>query len=284
MTLDAGVTNNSFSLTISIPSVKGRVTPLPRQNSQGYANKPKKPAPVGKEMVLNAEMGDARCQALLTIEVMPPKGGRIHFGKMYKEVIVPLLKPFNVAVCVTDRWNSILLLDQLRDDHGIVTFQYSLRYKDFEAIRSYMEGGMLKLPKPEMQGDSPGDIVQKVQTFDQQEYPKCFDGRPVDHLILQFLTVQDTGRSVDKGPNLTDDSFRTVALAMHYMRDIEFVRTYLAGNARERSEGLGLVAAPGSGDQTQQSYGMSSDAKRAVVAMPGGGGSDSSNVFARSRQ
>jgi hypothetical protein len=287
MTLDAGVSNNSFCLSVSLPVAKGRITPPARQTSAGYAKKPKRPpVPGSNEMNLNTDVGiaGARCQTLLTIEVMPPPGGRIHFERMYKEAIVPLLQPFNVKVVIADRWNSILMLDRLRDEHGVDTFQYSLRYKDFEAARSYVEGGMLSLPRPESLTGDPIEAIDEILSFDQQEYPTCFLTRPIDHLVMQFLTVQDTGRVVDKGPNLTDDSFRTVMLAMHFLRDIEFVNTYLSGSDRERSSGMGLVAAPGG--EAQQSVSLSGDNSRALIAMPGGGGGagESGNVFARTRR
>lgn len=280
MTLDAGVTNNSFSLAISFPVAKASLKVPPRQGSVGYAKKPTKPQPPDKEkrLDLNVESGEnLRCQTQLIVEVIPPKGGRINFKAMMKFCIVPLLVPFNVKVVVTDRWNSILLLDTLRDDHGVDTFQYSLRYKDFEAIRSYIEGGRLQGPALESRS------LEDILSFDQDGYPYCFEGRPIDHTLLQFCTVQDTGRTVDKGPNLTDDSFRAMMLAMHYLRDIDFVRQYLAGPDKSRFMGGGLVAAPGGDSQQSSVIAMSSNGSRGMIAAPGGGG-ETSNVFARTKK
>lgn len=280
MTLDAGVSNNSFSLAISIPVAKGNVTSQPRQGSGGYEKKPKRPM-VNQPLDLNTESGEhLRCQVLAVLEVMPPKGGRINFNKMFKNVLVPLLKPFNVQVVVTDRWNSILLLDQLRDEHDQHTFQYSLRYKDFESIKSYAEGGRVQVPVYESRN------LEEVLDFDQESYPACFIDKPLDHLALQFLTVQDNGRTVDKGPNLTDDSFRAVALATHYLRNIDFVKEYLSGHTTKSGKGGGLVAMPG-GDGGGQSVHSMTGSNRALVAMAGGsgsGGGDTGNTFARTRR
>lgn len=277
MTLDAGVSNNSFSLAISIPVAKGRVTPQPRQNSGGYERKPKRPM-VDRPLDLNSESGEnLRTQVLAILEVMPPKGGKINFNKMYKNVLVPLLKPFNVQVVVTDRWNSILLLDMLRDEHGVATFQYSLRYKDFEAIKSYTEGGRVQLPQYESRD------LDEVLSFDQESYPTCFTDRPIDHMALQFLTVQDNGRTVDKGPNLTDDSFRAVSLAVHYLRNIDFVKEYLSGHAVNSGKGGGLVAMPGGDGGGQQNHHAMTGSSRGLVAQAGSGG-EGGNTFSRSNR
>lgn len=278
-TIDSGVSNNSFSLTISIPVARGRITSPPKQNSLGYANKPKKPVMQSRPLDLNTDQvdgGSVRGKALFTIEVIPPKNGRINFNRVLNETLVPLLKPYNVQVVVTDRWQNILLLDTLRDEHGINTFQYSLRYKDFEVIRSYIEGGMFECPATESD-------FEDVATFDNAAYPYCFEGRPIDHLALQFMTVQDNGRTVDKGPNLTDDSFRSIALAVHYVRDIDFVTQYLSGPDKSRSVGGGLVAAPG-GEASGSVVAMSSNAARALVAAPGGAGGDGGNTFSRTKR
>lgn len=278
MTIDAGVTNNSFSLAIGIPVAKGKITSQPRQNSQGYERKPKRPM-VNQPLDLNTENGDQlRAQILCALEVIPPKNSRINFNAMFNKVLVPLLKPFNVQAVVTDRWNSILLLDQLRDEHDQHTFQYSLRYKDFEAIKSYCEGGRVQLPVYEERS------LEEVLDFDQEGYPGCFIDKPISHLALQFLTVQDNGRTVDKGPNLTDDTFRAVALQVQYLRNIDFVKEYLSGNSTKSGKGGGLVAMPG-GDGGQQSVHTMTGSNRALVAMAGGsGGGESGNTFARTKR
>lgn len=294
MTMDSGVTSNSFSLSISIPVVSGVIRPQPRQSAQGFTQQRKGATPLAdarlrvqekvqrqlnsRPLDINSDNNgeNLKCRVLATLEVIPPKGGRINFRAMYERAIVPLLKPFNVRVLVTDRWQNILLLDQARDHHNIDTFQYSLRYTDFEAIRSYMEGGRLECPATETRP------FEDILTFDHKAYPYCFENRPIDHLALQFLTVQDTGRTVDKGPNLTDDSFRSVALAMHYLKNIDFVKSYLSGQSTMKSHGGGLVAMPGGdgGGGNQTSHTLTGNANRALVAT-GSGGSDAGNTFAR---
>ncbi len=277
MTLDAGESNNSFSLAISIPMRKGKLTDRPKPNSQGFAKVPARPVP-SKEISLNVDLGDHRSMTIAVIEIIPPKNGRINFNRVYENVIVPLLKPFNVAVCVTDRWNSILLLDRLHDEHGVATFQYSLRYADFVAIKSYVEGGMVSLPRTESE-DPTG-----ISTFDETQYPYCFESRPIDHLALQFQTVQDGVRTVSKGANLTDDSFRSVALAIHYLRNAEFVKLYLSGDALNSGRGGGLVASPGGNDQSVGAVvSLTGHSNKALVAV-GSSSGDSGTTFARSKR
>jgi len=289
MTLDAGEVNNSFSLSISIPVLRGQTADRPKPNSQGFASlvrvdsrgvsKPKVLAPQ-REVNLNTDQGlNHRCVVLGCLEVMPATGGRINFNQMFKKVIVPLLQPFNVQAVVTDRWNSILMLDQLYDDHGVATFQYSLRYSDFVAIRSYMEGDMVQLPRTE------SEEFTSIATFDETGYPYCFEHRPIDHLALQLQTVQDGQRTVTKGPNLTDDTFRTIALAVHYLRNTEFVKQYLSGGIRNSGRGGGLVAAPGSADNNGSlaTVSMTGYSNKALIAV-GNGSGEAGTTFARSKR
>jgi len=49
-------------------------------------------------------------------------------------------------------------------------------------------------------------------SFDAEAYPMCYKGYPVEHMVLQMLTVQDTGTQVNKGDGLTDDLWRATCL------------------------------------------------------------------------
>ena len=236
LAIDAGETNNSFSVTIGIPSLKGKeslgsngsglgkLIDQRRQHRQSLLNSKLVQA-------VNPETTKVLIQAV--IEVIPPKTGRLNHKKLFSDLIIPLLAPFNVKVAVADRWNSILMLDSL-EELGITTFQYSMRYNDFENIRDIAENDALTLPKMETS-------LEQISNFDQRSYPHCFDGRPIDHLMLQFQTVQDGGRTVNKGDGFTDDTYRSVALATRYLRDTEFVLSYLAGGSIKANSQRALV-------------------------------------------
>lgn len=274
LTIDAGEVNNSFALSLSIPVLKGRITDRPKTNSQGFVTKPGRQVPV-PAVNINAEQGsEHRCIVLACIEVIPPVAGRINFNQLFNKGILPLLKPFNVQVVVADRWNSIFMLDKLHDEHHVQTFQYSLKYADFVAIKSYMEGGLVSLPSLE------ADSFDTVATFDQQAYPFCFERRPMDHLALQLMTVQDGTRTVIKGPNLTDDTFRTVALAVHYLRNAQFVKDYLSGSMLSSGRGGGLVASPSGEASVSTVVSLTHNSSRALVAV-GSSSGEGGSTFAR---
>jgi hypothetical protein len=87
LSIDAGVTNNSFSMTLlhRNPNEKGPKVVVP-----------------------------------LMVEVIPEKGTmHLNFAKIVSELIHPIIDQFNVQGVVADRWQSILLLHQLAEDFGI---------------------------------------------------------------------------------------------------------------------------------------------------------------------
>lgn len=265
LAIDAGETNNSFSLVIGVPMLTGKELPTHVIRNTLKTKMPKvKP--------LNTELKN-RVTIQAVIEIIPPSNGKVNFAKMFKSAIVPLLEPFNVKAVVADRWNSVLLLDELRENHKVETFQYSLRYSDIEMIRSMVETeDYLSMPRLESSNFS------DVQNFQQRNYPHCFEGRPVDHLALQFQTVKDYGRTVGKGSGMTDDTFRAVALACFFLGNVQFVCDYLSGGAKKRGN-MGLGAIAGSSGTTSSTVQSSSNPSLGVAAV--GNGSSSATVFGR---
>ena len=114
-----------------------------------------------------------------------------------------------------------------------------------------MEDKQVLLPKPETED------IEKLMAYDQSAYPHCFKHRPVDHFVLQLLTVQDTGNGVIKGDNLTDDIARAAMLCFKLLLD-------------EKYDEL-LNATP---EVPQQAY---SDVKQAVVSKGYSGGGHAGN-------
>jgi hypothetical protein len=143
----------------------------------------------------------------IVAEVMPLPGVPLNHTRIFEELIHPIISRQNVVYVCADRWNSIKLLSDIEAEYGILTKQYSLKYRDFFNFRVMMEQQQVHWPKPSM---PLADIVNTGPG----DYPAKFLTRPSDHLALQCLTVQDTGTKVVKGDgDLNDDIWRALVLA-----------------------------------------------------------------------
>jgi hypothetical protein len=151
----------------------------------------------------------------LLVEIQPLPGMRLNYSRIYEEIILPIIDDRNVQLLGADRWQSIKILSDAEEDAAIQTKTYSVKYADLQQFKSYMEDEQVVLPQLE------SDSVEEVLKYDHNSYPNCFKTRPVDHFVLQCLTVQDTGSQVLKGDNLTDDLFRASALATSLLLDPE---------------------------------------------------------------
>ena len=172
LTIDAGYSNNSFALAITANDGRG-------------------------------------ANVLAVAEIAPKKGITvINYTRTVKQLLYPLIKAFNVQAVGADRWNSLKLLQDIEEDCGVQTFQYSLKPTDFDLVYDYLMEDLpaIKLPRPEM------DLGQIFVTSD---YPHGFKYKPNSHLYHQFSTVNVDGRgSVEKGNGYTDDILRAVALGI----------------------------------------------------------------------
>lgn len=213
MSLDAGLTKNSFAIAIG----------------HRVAGKSTKEIPHFHFPVL--------------IDIIPRNGARLSHSQIFRNVVIPLMKQCNVQAVLADRWNSALLLDEVQEQYGIHSAQYSVKMADFDAVKSYLEGGKFKFPKLETD-------VHDIMEFDPETYPYCFDELPVDHLYLQIHTVVSTGRSVEKASGMTDDLFRAVVLAGCHLIDDEWCAEHLKVVAQRKAVVLGnvgLLSGGGSG-------------------------------------
>ncbi len=185
MALDAGYTNNSFSMVVG------------SFNSQGIPT------------------------IEVVCEIIPRPGIPLHYTMIYEEVMKPIIEARNVRIVLADRWNSLKLLHDIQldfQDVDMIIKQYSLKYQDFWAVKTGLEQFQLIIPAM-----NKGSELDKLLRDPLDEYPYCFDGRPIEHLALQILTVQDSGRTVLKGEgDLTDDSFRALSLFYWGIRDPEY--------------------------------------------------------------
>lgn len=148
----------------------------------------------------------------LVVEVMPLPGIPLHYSKIFSEIIGPIIDDRNVVMMVADRWNSLKILSDAETEYDIATRQYSLKYADMQQFKSYMEDQQLIYPKPTQS-------VLEILKYDQSHYPACFKNAPMDHAVLQMLTVQDSGSQVVKGDQLTDDILRAMMLAVAQLLD-----------------------------------------------------------------
>lgn len=150
--------------------------------------------------------------AATLFEVVPTGGRKIHFPSMMKFVINPIIEQCNVHYVFADRWNSVLLLQQIPVDYPkVLSAQYTLKGKDFDSFNSdFIETGNLVLPKLEL----PTEQIETVTNYKQE-----LNGYPSSHLYLQFLTVRELQGVITKGDGYTDDIYRALVLAAARIRD-----------------------------------------------------------------
>lgn len=203
LSLDAGIVNNSFAFAVT------------------YAD---------------GETGNIVVPAIG--EVIPEKGIPLNFTHIMNEVLGPIIEFFNVKVVMADRWQSLKILSDLEDVYGIKKFVYSLRYKDISYIKSHLESNSLVLPRINKEKDF--DITKLIDVPD--DYPRCFVGKPMKHLALQFMTVRDAITQVTKGENLTDDLFRALTLGV-FAHSQEKYTEFLVGEVEELPTEQFMVAA-----------------------------------------
>jgi intein/homing endonuclease len=172
------------------------------------------------------------------IEVKPLPGMPVNFPHVYKKVIKPILDSQTVIAVVIDRWQSIDLVQRIEEDYEgeIDAFRYSLKYGDFEMVRSRLLGEQVRLPVPEVK--TWDAIIKGVE-----DYEEYFIGRPISHFFLQLVTVQDSGRRVEKSGDLDDDIFRAFSLCVRWIFDEEYKYSMLTfDNSEEYSVGCLGVA------------------------------------------
>lgn len=181
MAIDAGETNNSFSIT-----------------------------------TMSKHNGIHSIDCL--IEIMPLPGIPLNYTLIFDKIILPIVKARNVRVIVSDRWNSTKILQDLYHTLTIDMYQkYSLKYADFWNFKTLLEQRAIKIPRSVILNS-----VEDLRAMDVSNYPRCFEGRPVEHFMFQIITVQDTGRQVVKGPDMTDDLWRAVVLGSWALDNLDF--------------------------------------------------------------
>jgi intein/homing endonuclease len=192
MAIDAGHTNNSFAVTVGTLDENG----VPRTDC--------------------------------VVEILPLPGIPLSYPLIYEEVMKPLIEARNVKILLADRWNSIKILQDTEmeyADRELQQRQYSLKYSDMWSLKTAFEQFLFRIPGL---GKNSDKIVEEVLKETLEEYPHCFAHRPVEHLVLQILSVQDTGKQVIKGEgDLTDDIWRSLALLYWGLSQEEYIEILL---------------------------------------------------------
>ena len=215
MALDAGLVNNSFAIAVV-----------------GYDHQSNK------------------TETVCVLEVIANDNNMVNFENIYSNVILPLCKQLNVCLVVADRWNSVDHLHRIRSDRGErkgkpITYvkQYSLKVKDFEAVRTMMANNSIVCPAISKEWQ------RKILDSNIDNYKRDLLGKPVEHFFMQLLTVNDLGPGLcpGKAEGLTDDIARAWVLAVSIInreKVIELVdenRKYVQSASATRGRGIAIL-------------------------------------------
>lgn len=124
MTLDAGLKNNAFAITLGHREDTGIV------------------------------------KAPIVLEIVPAGGTKIDFVYAYQNAIKPLIQAWNVKEVFADRWNSEFILRQIETDfHGVIAVNYTLKTADFQKFIEFVATGQLQLPRSEIEFDQAEAVI-----------------------------------------------------------------------------------------------------------------------------
>lgn len=197
---------------------------------------------------IGSKIDDAHVQVDLLVEVQPKPGMPLNYTKVYEEILCPLIVNRSIKVVLADRWQSIKILSDLNSAYDIPADQVSLKYADIRLFKSFLEDRQLSLLAPKLSYDK----ILQLPIQSGLAYPDCFKAYPVEHFIYQCMTVQDNGKMVIKGDNLTDDLFRAVCLLVHGLTNSDYAE-YLAGDEGPRppiAVGMARTMTSGSGSNS----------------------------------
>lgn len=151
----------------------------------------------------------------ILLELTPTQQYPINFSFIYTDVISQIIKDANVKLLVSDRWQNNKILHDAEEEHKVLIETYSVHYDDFITFKEEMLVGSFSIPMPEL---SP----EKVERVGDKEYPEGFHNKPLSHFIYQLISVQDQGKDVTKGDEVTDDLLRAAVLLYSYLIDPEY--------------------------------------------------------------
>lgn len=177
-------------------------------------------------------------------EIIPEKEVPIDFSMLYSDLILPIIEQLGVVAVYADRWQSLKLLQDIISDtdEEVDAKTYSPTYGDFLQYRNHLTKGSIVLPTPEIEKFS------TIMHFATRNYPHAFKGKPISHMVMQMMTVNDVfGKTIMKGDKLTDDLFRAHVLAVSAADDPEMIELLKAGRAGgyEQRVPIGILGGTG---------------------------------------
>lgn len=164
-----------------------------------------------------------RPQLLGMMEIAPDHRKPLDHAYIYKHVILPVVKAYQVVRVYVDRWQSLKIIHDIEMDtadygYEVRGVEYSMRMADFEFVLDFMRDPEYTPQFPKLEAD-----WQSVFTRSTEGYPHCFKGQPIAHFLFQMATVRATRKNVDKGQGYTDDVFRSAMLCLTNLYDDEVV-------------------------------------------------------------
>jgi len=126
MSVDAGLTNNSFTITVGHLDENILVIPT-------------------------------------VLEVIPRKGTQIDFPAVYRSILKPLIESRNVHLFAADRWNSISILQSIADEYSgrVMCIQRTLNATDFNRFIASVNDNEFQFPTLEMTPEE----IKKVRSY-----------------------------------------------------------------------------------------------------------------------
>ena len=137
------------------------------------------------------------------LEVAPHQHHQVDLQWCYDELIVKLVRSYNILHVFFDQWESSYAIRDLRNNYRIDASQYSLKWKDFERFRDDIRGARIWFPVPEVE---PDDLLLTNNMVERARSPRA-------HFQVQLTTVNQFGKKVTKPDNGNDDLFRCAVLA-----------------------------------------------------------------------
>lgn len=150
----------------------------------------------------------------------------INFLDVYTKVIKPLCKNLKVTLVVSDNWQSVMLKGSLKLENINYRTVRNMKYLDYSTFKDFMLSGAVTLPKADMDldkvsGENLPNKMLSLKSTGTENYPRTFSNKPISHLIYQMLFVNDTGSSVIKTPDCTDDLLFTVVMLLKVLTSSE---------------------------------------------------------------
>lgn len=171
-----------------------------------------------------ARLSNQRPQIIGMMEIAPDYNKQLDHAYIYKNIILPVIKLFQVVRVYVDRWQSLKIIHDIEMDtkdfgYEVKAEEYSMGINDFKFILDFMRDPEYTPEFPKLE-----DNWESVFTRNTENYPHCFTLQPVSHFLFQMATVRETRKNIDKGQGYTDDVFRAVTLCLTNLYDEEVVQ------------------------------------------------------------